>query len=242
MKAIILNSGLGSRMGALTAKQPKCMTSLREGETILSRQLLQLQTAGIQEVVITTGAFAEVLREYCACLALSIRVSFVHNPIFRETNYIYSIACAKELVEDDDVLLLHGDLVWKPSVLTDVLSSSTSCMCVSSTKALPEKDFKAVVTGGKIRAVGIEFFEDAVAAQPLYYLKKKDWQIWLEAIAAYCASGEEKKRKCYAENAFNEVSEQCDLRPLDVGNRLCAEVDNEEDLSNVRAQLARLEV
>lgn len=52
-------------------------------------------------------------------------------------------------------------------------------MTVSSTVPLPEKDFKAVIHDNRIEKVGIEFFEDAMAAQPLYKLKKKDWKIWL---------------------------------------------------------------
>lgn len=37
MKALILNSGLGSRMGVYTKEHPKCMTDLVGEETILSR-------------------------------------------------------------------------------------------------------------------------------------------------------------------------------------------------------------
>ena len=55
MKALILNSGLGSRMGVLTSEHPKCMTEISPRETIISRQLNQLAEAGIREVVITTG-------------------------------------------------------------------------------------------------------------------------------------------------------------------------------------------
>ena len=65
MKALILNSGMGTRMGALTAQQPKCMTDISSRETILSRQLRQIVHAGIQEVVITTGPFDRALVEYC---------------------------------------------------------------------------------------------------------------------------------------------------------------------------------
>ena len=43
MKALILNSGLGKRMGTLTSEHPKCMTELSVGETIVSRQLRQLE-------------------------------------------------------------------------------------------------------------------------------------------------------------------------------------------------------
>ena len=113
MKALILNSGFGSRMGAITKEHPKCMTDLNDQETILSRQLQLLCNAGITEVVITTGYYNTVLEEYCAGLGLPLHYEFVNNPIYDQTNYIYSIYCAKEQLRDQDVLLLHGDLVLK---------------------------------------------------------------------------------------------------------------------------------
>ncbi|MCC8052233.1 MAG: phosphocholine cytidylyltransferase family protein, partial [Clostridiales bacterium] len=51
MNALILNSGIGSRMGVLTSEHPKCMTEISRTETILSRQLTMLAQAGITEVV-----------------------------------------------------------------------------------------------------------------------------------------------------------------------------------------------
>ena len=45
MKVLILNSGLGYRMGVLTKEHPKCMTDISEKETILSRQLRILSEA-----------------------------------------------------------------------------------------------------------------------------------------------------------------------------------------------------
>ena len=53
MKALILNSGMGTRMAPLTDRQPKCLTELSPGETILSRQLRQLAEAGVEEAVVT---------------------------------------------------------------------------------------------------------------------------------------------------------------------------------------------
>ena len=62
MVALILNSGLGTRMGVLTSEHPKCMTEISSHETILSRQLKQISDEGISEVVMTTGAFDSVLK------------------------------------------------------------------------------------------------------------------------------------------------------------------------------------
>ena len=46
MKALILNSGMGSRMGVLTSEHPKCMTEISGRETILSRQISQIADQG----------------------------------------------------------------------------------------------------------------------------------------------------------------------------------------------------
>ena len=237
MKALILNSGLGHRMGVLTSEHPKCMTEISSRETILSRQLRLIASAGIEEVVMTTGYFDDVLVRYCESLELPLHFTFVNNPLYDKTNYIYSIYCAKDVL-DDDLILMHGDLVFENSVFDAVVASPDSCMTVSSTLPLPEKDFKAVIQNGIIVKVGIEFFQDAMAAQPLYKLKKEDWKVWLARIVDFC---ENDKRKCYAENAFNEVSSFCHIRPLDFKDNLCAEIDTPEDLDSVSSRLSEIE-
>lgn len=237
MKALILNSGMGTRMGSLTSEQPKCMTKISPTETILSRQLRQIASAGIKEVVMTTGYFDDVLIEYCKDLDLPLDFVFVNNSLYRETNYIYSIYCAKDHL-DDDIVLMHGDLVFENSVFEDVINSPVSCMTVSSTLPLPEKDFKAVIKDGNITKVGIEFFDSAMAAQPLYLIKKDDWKIWLDQIISYCESN---NRKCYAEKALNDVSDKAVIRPFDVKDLLCSEIDNPEDLKVVSTRLKEIE-
>ena len=233
MKALILNSGLGSRMGDLTREQPKCMTEIGKGETIVSRQLKMLSEAGIREIVMTTGVFADILREYCDGLGLPVQITYVLNPRCRETNYIYSIYCAREYLEDD-ILLMHGDLVFEKSVLDDMIASPVSCMTVSSAVPLPEKDFKAVLDGNRILKVGIEFFDNAAAAQPLYFLRREDWLLWLGKIEEFCEVG---NTKVYAENALNALEGTVNLYALDTGERLCGEIDNPEDLLIIRRKL-----
>ena len=100
MKALILNSGIGSRMGVLTKEHPKCMTEIIYGETILSRQLKQLSDMDIKNVVITTGYYDNVLADYCNSLELPLLFTFVKNPVYDKTNYIYSIYCAREYLDD----------------------------------------------------------------------------------------------------------------------------------------------
>ncbi len=240
MKAIILNSGLGSRMGVLTSEYPKCMTNLNSKETILSRQLRQLYEAGIEEVVITTGFFDDVLMQYCEELDFKMKIVFVKNEQFNQTNYIYSIYCARKYL-DDDIILMHGDLVFEDIVLDKILQNNYSCMVVNSSESLPQKDFKAKIIDNKISKIGIDFFDNAVAAQPLYKLYRDDWMHWLRKITEYCESGLSEKKNCYAENAFNEVAERCKLYPLDVRGSLCNEIDTPEDLTRISAKIKEIE-
>lgn len=233
MKALILNSGLGSRMESYTKEHPKCMTELTEGETILSRQLKILRTKGISDIVITTGYFDEVLIKYCNSLELNMNISFVNNPLYDKTNYIYSIYLARDFL-NSDLMLLHGDLVFEEEVLDRLLQSKESCMKISSSVALPEKDFKAVIYNGRVRKVGIEFFDNAVEAQPIYKLKNSDLNIWMDRIIDFCENG---KRNCYAEVALNEVTDKCCIMGVDAKDLLCTEIDTPEDLMKVREKL-----
>ena len=238
MKALILNSGLGHRMGVLTSEHPKCMTEISPQDTILSRQLKLLANAGIKEIVMTTGYFDDVLVNYCKSLNLPLQYHFVRNPIYDKTNYIYSIYCAREYLTNEDIILLHGDLVFEASVLDDMIAAEKSCMKVSSTIALPEKDFKAVVYDGRVKKVGVEFFDNAMEAQALYKLNAADWQIWLDKICEFC---ENDNRKCYAEVAFNQISDNCAIYAFDAKERLCTEIDTPEDLAVVKSKLHEVE-
>lgn len=238
MKALILNSGLGHRMGDITKNHPKCMTEIAQNETILSRQLKLIASAGITEVVMTTGYFDKVLIDYCNSLNLPLNIAFINNPVYDTTNYIYSIYCAKELLQNEEIILMHGDLVFEGSVFDKVVRSEKSVITCSSTLPIPEKDFKAVIKDSKVEKVGIEFFESVMAAQPLYKLAKEDWQVWLDKIIEFC---ENDNRKCYAENAFNQVSDVCNIYPLDFKDALCAEIDTPEDLKMVSELLQNAE-
>ncbi len=236
MKALILNSGLGSRMGDITNTHPKCMTEIDDNDTIVSRQLKLLKSCGVTDIVMTTGYFNEVLQEYCNGLGLDLNIEYINNPKYRETNYIYSIYCARESL-DDDIIMMHGDLVFTLDILKRIITSRKSVMTISSTLPLPEKDFKSVITGENIEKVGIEFFDSAYAAQPLYKIKKEDWKVWLDSIVSFCEKG---ITSCYAENAFNEVSDKCLIYPLDVKDELCSEIDNPEDLERISREVNKL--
>ena len=233
MKALILNAGLGSRMGDITKDKPKCMTRIYGDETIIKRQLKLLKKYNVKDIIMTTGYKEEVLVNYIKNdlkeITKDMNITFSYKEKYENTNYIYSIYLAKEYL-NDDILLMHGDLVFDEEVLKKILSINKTSMIISTTKEVPEKDFKAVVIDGRIIKVGVDFFQNAYYAEAMYFLKKDDLNIWIEKIIEFCENG---NTSVYAENAYNELDGKINMYPLDIKDLICSEIDNKEDLEKI---------
>jgi phosphoenolpyruvate phosphomutase len=229
MRALILAAGIGSRLGEAAGGAPK--TLMRIGDTpILGRILHDLVAADIHDVVIATGYQQEHIHAYIEhepAFKL-LRIQYVHNPLFAETNYIYSMWLARKELEGADILSFHGDMVYDPALLTRLLGLEGSAVFVQRHGSVPEKDFKARVHGGRITEIGVHVFgENARACMPVYKLLSQDFAVWMEHIDRYVQSGETRR---YAEDAFNDAAGQIDLSPLYYQDELCMEVDTAEDL------------
>lgn len=230
MKAIILNSGLGSRLGDLTKNNPKSLIDIGNDETIFSKTLSILSNFDIDEFIITTGYLGEVLKEYALENFPKLNFNFIHNPVYDTTNYIKSLDLVPDF--DDDIILLHGDLVFDLNVAELIINSEKSSVVVDSTIEIPKDDFKAKVVNNHVKYIGVDYFdEDAVACQPFYKLKNNDWKMWKDKINEFCNNG---KTDVYAENALNIITEDLIINAVDLKGILCMEVDTKEDLTVVK--------
>lgn len=234
MKAIIFNSGLGNRMGDLTKEFHKSMTRLSGGETIFHRQLRLLEAAGIRDIIVTTGPFADQLKGETRDFP-SLRFTFVHNDLYAATNYIYSMYLARHEI-DDDMLFLHGDLVFDRKLVPALLACpDPSAATVHFGKALPEKDFKGRVRDGKLLEVSIQIFDgDCHAFQPLYKLDKATAAAWVRQVEKFVDAGQV---KCYAENAFNEIFPSLNVRAFSYADHYIDEIDNLDDYNRVSREI-----
>jgi alcohol dehydrogenase class IV/choline kinase len=242
MKALIFNSGIGHRMGDITKSHPKCMTTLLNHETIFGRQLRLLSEEGIKDFVITTGPFPEQLHEIALPFEKKgCHFQWVQNPVYAATNYIYSCYCARQYLYDEDLITLHGDLVFSRELLRMVLLDKNPSLCLINKKLpKPDKDFKGRVVNGKLREVGIGIFdEDCYTFQPLYKLAKKDAKIWLDSIIDFVET--KKITNVYAENALNVVSSQTNIVALSYEGLYINEIDDPNDYSRVEKEIESID-
>ncbi len=239
MKAIMVNSGRGTRMGEYTQERPKCLLDLVEGETVLSRQIKALIGNDITDIIITTGAFADQIEKYIKTSFPDLGVTYVHNPRYASTNYIYSLYLTKEKVLSgkDPIYFMHGDLVFEPSVLELLIdSASPTAAIVDSSVPLPPKDFKARIEEGHITSISVALNEpNCYFLAPLYKFSAEAFELWMQEIAKFVSRG---NTGVYAEDALESIYGQIALVPLDIQGRLCREVDTYQDLLEVRAYLS----
>ena len=113
MKAIILAAGEGSRLHPYTLDRPKCLVEV-DGESLLDRQIKVLKSKGINQIILIGGYLSEMLERDDAELRI--------NPIYDETNMVYTLFCAESDL-NDGAIVSYGDIVYSKTILSALLKS-----------------------------------------------------------------------------------------------------------------------
>jgi choline kinase len=218
----------------LTKNKPKALIKIGN-TTLLGHQLDSLIKCNIKDIIITTGPFENKLKKYVKKNYSNVNVSYVKNPKYRTTNYVYSMWLAKSLV-DDDVILLHGDLLFERKLLERLVDEKyANCVLVNRKIKPPKKDFKAVIENNRVVKIGVEFSgENVFFSAPLYKFSKSDFLSWLNEIEVFVKKGD---LKIYAEGVFNGISDKIILYPVYFAEEICLEIDTKEDLELARTLL-----
>ncbi|MEU4195447.1 NTP transferase domain-containing protein [Kribbella sp. NPDC026611] len=226
VQVVILAAGLGSRLGR---SLPKPLTCLRDGRTILQRQLDCLRDAFGDDVDVTLV----VGHQAGLVMPAAPGTKFVQNPEYRQTNTAKSLLLGLRASAPGGVLWLNGDVVFHPRLLDLVVpavQADRSFVCVN-TAAVAEEEIKytvdadghivqlsKTVQGGLGEAIGINYV--AAADKPV-----------LIAHLAACADDD------YFERGIETAIEHAALEvlPLDISAYPAVEVDFESDLARANA-------
>lgn len=227
-QVVILAAGMGTRLGR---SEPKPLTRLRDGRTILQRQLDGLRGVLGDDVPITAvvGYRAKLI------MAADPGLQFTYNPDFAHTNTSKSLLRALRTSRAGGVLWLNGDVVFDPAVLEltlPLLRADQSFVCVDTNVVGDEevkytldgagfvRELSKTVVGGLGEAVGINYVSAADKAALITHLER-------------CADGD------YFERGMETAVQEHGLRirPLDISAFSAVEVDFEADLQRANTLL-----
>lgn len=131
MQSIILAAGMGKRLKKYTKDGTKCMVPVN-GKPIIDYTLEALNSAGISKITIVIGYKGDKLKKYIQEKHPELNINYVENPVYDKTNNIYSLYLAKEVLAEDDTILLESDLIFKPEIISDLVNSQDENLAVLS--------------------------------------------------------------------------------------------------------------
>ena len=117
--AVIPAGGLGSRLSDLGKKIPKGMITLGE-QTIIEESILQLQSIGVEEIIIVTGHLHKCYEQLFSKSNLPVRLVF--NPYYKTLGSMYSLYLIKDII-DKEFILVESDVIYEKTALTDIINS-----------------------------------------------------------------------------------------------------------------------
>ncbi|MBF0715440.1 aminotransferase class I/II-fold pyridoxal phosphate-dependent enzyme [Gemelliphila palaticanis] len=131
MQGLILAAGLGSRLKHLTKNNTKSMIEVN-GISLIERMLRILDKKNLNRIVVVTGYKREEFIKFIKSLNIQTEIILVNNDVYYETNNIYSMYLAKNLMTEDDTITLESDLIFDERLIDLLIDDSRSNLALVS--------------------------------------------------------------------------------------------------------------
>ena len=111
---------MGKRLGDLTKDNTKAMVKVN-GVSLIERMLSQIEQQDFERIIIVIGYQGAKLQQYISQLSINTPIIYVNNPIYDQTNNIYSLYLAKDYLVDQETVLFESDLIFEDVVLEKII-------------------------------------------------------------------------------------------------------------------------
>ncbi len=235
-KALILAAGTGKRLGILTRDIPKCLLKIDSERCLIDFSLEALVENGIKEITFITGFREDKLKKHVLeKWAGKSKFDFIYNEKYEEYNNIYSAYLARDLW-DDETVLLNSDIIFDQRILSDFVSKLTSSalekksyLVIDNSKKLISEDMKVEVnTKGEIKKISKKLNNETSYGEyiGITYLRDSERIKFLQSLEK---NVENKKLDIYYEDALADILINSSVFPCSTNGLLWTEVDTEED-------------
>ncbi|MFN4026849.1 MULTISPECIES: NTP transferase domain-containing protein [Flavobacterium] len=228
MKIVILAAGIGSRLGN---PFPKPLTTLDDGKSIMERQIDNItQYFDINDIFIVVGFKKELIMERFD------EVAYVYNPLFDCTNTSKSLLKVLKKFKNEPVLWFNGDVVFDAKLLSELMPTikEDKSFVAVNTSRVSDEEVKYTLTDGYIDELSKVVKNGLGEAVGINFISSGDLQSFVNRL-------EEVDDNDYFERGL-ELAIQRDnlkIKPIDISQYDCIEVDFKEDLANANQLLKK---
>ena len=226
--AILLAAGCARRLGALTEDRPKCLLDVG-GRSLIEHQVATLRGLGVEEIVAVTGYFADKVE---AVLGPDVRS--VRNEVYDETNSLYSLNLALQVVRDGFVLA-NADVLFHPKLLKGLLDAPhPDALLYEPQTALGDEEMKVRIgEDGRVEAMAKTLPPGTYHGENLGVLKfsAAGAARVAQAAAALVEAGDV---NAWAPKAFDAICGEHPIHAVPAEQVPWIEIDFPEDLERAR--------
>ena len=225
--AVILAAGKGTRLRSVTNNEiPKPFLPIN-GIPLVERSIEKLTDCGIEKIILVTGhleEFFEKLKEKYS------NVVTIKNEEFATTGNMKSFYTAKELVGEDDILLVEGDLIYEKLAIITLLNSKKKNAILLSEDKYYGDDYYYELIGNKIGKMSNNRNDFEGKYGELTGINKISNELYQE-LCDYSEKAEDKK--IGYEHCLEKLGETREIEYEKVEGIIWAEIDDESQLKTV---------
>lgn len=231
MQGVILAAGIGSRLRPMTDQKPKCLVKVA-GKPMLEYQLESYRQAGIKDVIIVVGYKGDQIEHYCRYIH-DLNITIVKNDEYEETNNMYSLYLAKDLLYGKPFILNNADLVIEKDIIQNMVESTKEDLVAVDVGLYNDESMKISCDElGYIKNISKKISKEQSVGCSIdfYKISQKVSQILFDEIKSTVESG---NRKDWTEVALQKVFSmpQIYFEIMNVSGKKWVEIDNNEDLN-----------
>lgn len=221
-QAVILAAGMGVRLKELNRGIPKGFISLADDVPIIEHSIEALLACGISDIIIVTG----FMDEYYENLRSKYpQIKTVRNEKFSETGTMYSLWCARKLI-NTDFILLESDLIFETRAIRELLESpvKNSLLITGKTEAGDEVYVEA--NGDSVKQISKDKKVLGSIVGEFIGVSRLSYDFYLKLIPIAEESFESDLKVSYDMDCFVTVADKTPLGFLKIENLLWAEIDD----------------
>ena len=190
IKAIIVAAGHDKRIEPLNEDIPKCLLDVK-GKTILERQIENIRSCGIKDIVIIKGYKQELID--------FPDVKYYINPDFENTGIVSSLFFAREEM-NSDFIFLYSDIIFDKRLLEKLLKNNADVCLVADLDWKERYDERVTRLTGEVEIIKVtEDYIDKIGKN----INPKTAHGEFIGLAIFSKKGADILKKCY-KNALKQ--------------------------------------
>lgn len=199
----------------------------------MEHQLDAMTAVGVLSVCVVVGYRRRIVRRHLHGVTIC---RFVDNPLFAETNSLYSLWLARDAVQGA-FLVVNGDVLAHTDIFRRLLAEDGCCLAYDSTSGRDDEHMKVAFDGGRLRRISKALGAAESHGENVGILKisAQASAHFFEVVGRLAQS--RLGHTLWAPAALDHLALELPIRGIDVSDLPWTEIDEPHDLHRARNEV-----